>query len=90
VATQTQIGEVMNVAIGQATVTHFGGVIRPDGRQMALATDEGVQLWDLDPAAWREAACRLAGRNLTREEWERYLPNGEPYHVTCPQWPRGD
>jgi DNA-binding SARP family transcriptional activator/class 3 adenylate cyclase/WD40 repeat protein len=90
VATHTQISDAMNVNISPTIATHFGGVIRPDGQQMALATDDAVQLWDLDPAAWREAACRLAGRNLTRAEWERYLPDGEPYHVTCPQWPPSD
>lgn len=26
---------------------------------------------------------RLAGRNLTRQEWHKYLPADEPYRVTC-------
>jgi len=46
----------MDVDLARGTVTHLGGVIRPDGKQMALATDEGVQLWDLDPDTWRDAA----------------------------------
>jgi hypothetical protein len=33
-------------------------------------------------------ACHLAGRNLTRAEWNQYLP-GQPYQTTCPQWPAG-
>ena len=41
-------------------------------------------LWDLDPARWREAACAIAGRELTPEEWERYLPSRDP-HRLCPR-----
>ena len=32
-------------------------------------------------------ACARAGRNLTIEEWELYMPAGDPYRPTCPQWP---
>ena len=48
-----------------------------------------MMIWDLDPAVWRVRACDAAGRNLTREEWTKFLPEGEPYHVTCPQYPAG-
>ena len=47
-------------------------------------------LWDLDPAVWRVRACEAAGRNLTRDEWKNFLPEGEPYHATCPQYPAGE
>ena len=33
-------------------------------------------------------ACATVTRNLTREEWERYLP-GEPYRATCPDLASG-
>ena len=46
-------------------------------------------LWDLDPAAWRVRACESAGRNLTKDEWQNFLPEGEPYHATCPQYDPG-
>ncbi len=48
-----------------------------------------MMIWDLDPAVWRVRACEAAGRNLTRDEWTKFLPEGEPYHVTCPQYPAG-
>ena len=41
----------------------------------------------IDPPIWRDEACTLAGRNLTEEEWERYLPNEGPRQATCPQFP---
>ncbi len=47
----------------------------------------GMAIWDLDPAVWRVRACEAAGRNLTQEEWTNFLPEGEPYNLTCPQYP---
>ena len=62
----------------------------PDGTRLAVA-GVGVRamLWDVDPAAWRRRACAIAGRNLSREEWNLYLPSGTPYRATCPEWPGG-
>ena len=61
-----------------------------DGTRFATGADnspEGVPaVWDLDPDRWEANACRLAGRNLTRAEWEQYLP-GRPHEKTCTQWP---
>lgn len=60
----------------------------PDGKLLAVA---GVQtramLWKVDPGLWRERACAIVGRNLSREEWAQYLPAGTPYRATCPEWP---
>jgi WD40 repeat protein len=50
--------------------------------------DRSVTVWDVDLAHWTATACRIAGRNLTKAEWNQYLP-GQPYHTTCPQWPGG-
>jgi WD40 repeat protein len=49
----------------------------------------GVLRWTLDPRVWAEVACATAGRNLTRAEWNRYLPSGATYHATCPAFPPG-
>ncbi|WP_324274307.1 hypothetical protein [Blastococcus brunescens] len=36
----------------------------------------------LDPGRWADQACRIVDRDLTREEWDRYLPE-QPYEATC-------
>jgi WD40 repeat protein len=60
----------------------------PDGKLLAVqGVETRAMLWDVDPAVWRERACAIAGRNLTREEWELYLPAGASYRATCPEWP---
>ena len=54
-------------------------------------TDEVVVLneggpghrYPLDAAHWLAQACRVAGRNLTQAEWDRYLPD-RPYRPVCP------
>jgi WD40 repeat protein len=61
--------------------------MRPDGRELATTDPDGVILWDLDPDHWEQAACEIASRNLTRDEWATYFPNADMYHVTCPVWP---
>jgi WD40 repeat protein len=86
VRSTTQIGRTLPVSLG-VNVREVGANLSPDGRELAVATEHGVQLWDLDPDSWRTAACRLVGRNLTQGEWASYMPEGEPYRATCPQWP---
>jgi WD40 repeat protein len=38
--------------------------------------------YPLNPARWLAAACSIAGRDLTRAEWARYVPD-EPYRRVC-------
>ena len=40
-------------------------------------------VWNVDPAAWRRQACRIAHRNLTRSEWRDLLPR-RGYRDVCP------
>jgi WD40 repeat protein len=62
----------------------------PDGTLLAVAGVETLgMLWEVDPALWRARACAIVGRNLSREEWALYLPEGTGYGATCPEWPLG-
>jgi DNA-binding SARP family transcriptional activator/WD40 repeat protein len=61
------------------------------GERLAAGTDgdNGLPIiWNMNPASWEATACRIAGRNLSHAEWNEYLP-GQPYRITCPQWPAG-
>ena len=82
VATGTPIGGPIPMSADEWN----GFVLQPQGHEIAVGggTSEGIAIWDLDPAHWAEAACRVAGRNLTHDEWSAYIgPLGE-YHATCP------
>jgi WD40 repeat protein len=62
----------------------------PDGKLLAVGGVETfAMLWDVDPAVWRQRACAIVGRNLSREEWKLYLPSGTPYRATCSEWATG-
>ncbi|MET0735913.1 MAG: BTAD domain-containing putative transcriptional regulator [Microbacterium sp.] len=50
------------------------GYLSPDGESFVVNVAQGVELWDARPEAQHEAACRIAGRELTDEEWDTYLP----------------
>ena len=52
------------------------------GALIVFSPDGSAQRWPASVAEWAERACRLAGRRLSAEEWERYLP-GRPYDPAC-------
>ena len=56
---------------------------------LVITDPNGLRVWNIDPATWPASACERAGRNLTRDEWARYMPADEPYRSTCPQLPSG-
>jgi hypothetical protein len=84
-------------ATGQQIGDPFPGIVdntgawslNPSGTLLELETRQGVDQWDLVPAHWAAAACQLAGRNLSLQEWNTYLADTGPYARTCPQWPNG-
>jgi len=67
-------------------------------RLFTMGTDDTVIAWDVaenqdpgagtplpypaDPSGWLREACGVAGRDLTRVEWNRFVPE-RPYRATC-------
>ena len=39
--------------------------------------------WSLRTADWVRAACAVAGRDLTHQEWDALVGSSTPYHATC-------
>ena len=55
-----------------------------DGRRTIAAFGDGTGvIWNIDPAAWKEQACRVANRNLAPVEWHDFLPQ-RSYRQVCP------
>jgi WD40 repeat protein/class 3 adenylate cyclase len=59
----------------------------PDGSKLIVVFQNGkASAWPVTLAAWEAHACTVAGRNLTREEWSRYV-SGRKYTAVCPGLP---
>jgi hypothetical protein len=56
------------------------------GDATVVSVGSDVRRWAVSLAAWRASACRIAGRNLDRIEWARFVGD-EPYRATCPELP---
>ena len=60
----------------------------PDGSDRGVSADgENILIWNLNTDEWYDIACRAAGRNMTRVEWEEFGPRDAEYQATCPQFP---
>lgn len=46
-----------------------------------------VSIRNYDASTWPAIACDVAGRNLTRAEWDEFGPRTIEYRATCPQYP---
>ena len=65
-----------------------GLAFRPERGTLVGLGQSRVVMWNVQAAAWRETACRMADRNLTREEWSRFFGLAA-YRETCPGFPAG-
>ena len=55
----------------------------PDGRDIIVVSQTGRGwIWPATLTAWEQHACNVAGRNLSPEEWSRYV-TGKAYSRIC-------
>jgi WD40 repeat protein len=91
VTSRTELGDAFATPTGMADAVYghrgTGVTLRQDGKAaVALSADGGVVSWDLDPAHWETKACDIAGRNLTKAEWDKHIGTLDQYHAICPQF----
>jgi DNA-binding SARP family transcriptional activator/WD40 repeat protein len=80
VPTRSAIGDAVP---GPVAGRNAAASFTPDGRSVVVVSDTGAGwVWDVDPSDWLARACQVAGRSLTRQEWQELLPD-RPYHATC-------
>ncbi len=75
--TRTRLGESFPVVRGLVPQVAF----KPDGRLIVGEFVSAIE-WPLDRPTLQRFACQVAGRNISREEWEDVLPN-QAYRRVC-------
>ncbi|MFG1815463.1 WD40 repeat domain-containing protein [Kribbella sp. NPDC049174] len=79
------LGTVHAIVAGEpvvAAVNFFEGT----NDVMIASYDGQIFKWDTNQNRAVELACQMAGRNLTTEEWSKFLPT-QPFRKVCPQFP---
>ncbi len=79
-STLEQEGTTLNTDHDAAASATFA----PHGDSLLVVNNLGDGfILPTSPSAWERQACAVAGRNLTRQEWDLFVP-GQSYARTCP------
>jgi WD40 repeat protein len=62
-------------------ITSLAGL--PDGRLASGRADGQIKFWLVEEEKLIAALCLRAGRNLTKDEWARYLGSATPWQPSC-------
>ena len=89
----TELFDVETTRPLSGTIPSWAADVDVDGTRLFLGGigfDQGgveVRVLPLDLDSLVSEACRRAGRNLTPEEWARFIPVDVEHRATCPEWP---
>jgi WD40 repeat protein len=79
----TQTSQVLGSSFPGEQAAWGNAAFTPDGSKLVVVWDDGRgYVWPTKVGAWEHHACFVAGRQLTREEWTRYVGGGS-YRPAC-------
>lgn len=84
-ATGKQLGEPLKGHTGLVNDVGFS----PDGKLLASTSGITVLLWDSEVESLVSEACRIANRDLSKDEWSRFVGSEFDYVRTCSSLPAG-
>ena len=63
----------------------------PDGKWIAAGSlDKTIRLWLVNTETIADIVCQKVWRNLTLDEWKKFVGEEIPYQCTCPNLPKGE
>src|SRR5678816_746583 len=73
---------------GEPTVLPHGATVYslavlPDGRLASAGENGQIKLWLVEEEKLIAALCLRAGRNLSKDEWNRYIGSDTPWRPSC-------
>jgi WD40 repeat protein len=85
-----RIWDLENLATDPVVLRHEEPVqqvkFSENGKWLLAETPHGIYIWPWKIEDARELACRLVGRNLTQDEWAKYVGDTDR-EPTCTDWP---
>ena len=76
-------GHAVGLPLGLGVAQPVSAAFLAGGTALVTIADDGYgAVWDLSPRSWQIRACTIAGRVLTRAEWQDVLP-GRTYAPAC-------
>jgi len=86
VLTDLRTGELLGqvrLAEQRGRFGRIGLTFTGDQNLVTAVSNRKLRSWDLAPDNWVRAACASAGRDLTGDEWRRYVGTAPPADLTC-------
>jgi phospholipase A-2-activating protein len=73
---------------GEPVVFHHGSevyslTVLRDGRLASVGRDDPIKLWLVEQNQLTSSLCLRPGRNLSRDEWVRYIGADVPWQPSC-------
>ena len=85
-ATHQRLNQPLRGHLGEVYSLAFS----PDSRTLASGSnDRDIILWDVSFESWKSRACGIVNRNLTKDEWNKFIGSDMPYQSSCPDLPPG-
>src|SRR5208282_1172721 len=79
---------ILRVVLESPTDGFSSVAFSSNGQSLASGSDDGsIRVWNVRTEMLAELVCKKVWRNLTLEEWRRFVGEGIPYERTCPNLP---
>ena len=81
---QNAVPTILRAALGSRTDGFSSVAFSSNGQSLASGADDGsIRVWNVRTESLADLVCKKVWRNLTLDEWRRFVGEGIPYERTC-------